>query len=307
MYQHTTDEVVMVRPAAFFANPETAADNVYQQSSDEKLEVIQTKALKEFDDLVTILRAEGLKVNVLQDIVLPSTPDSIFPNNWFSSHEGATMIVYPMFPKFRRDEAGKFQNSIAQIAQKKAKKGEFFRVIDYSYNTEIEKYLEGTGAMVIDRKNKVAYCCISQRADKELFEKFCKDTGHEAVSFHAQQDGKPVYHTNVIMGIGQENAIICLDAIVDKKEREMVENKLKSGGNIIVEITLEQVKQFLGNNLELKGKNGNILTMSEVAYKALTTEQIKMIEKSTKIVYAPIETIEFYGGGSVRCMIAEIF
>ncbi|MDL2211808.1 hypothetical protein LJB88_02915 [Erysipelotrichaceae bacterium OttesenSCG-928-M19] len=307
MYKHTTDEIVMIRPEKFYGNEETAVNNAYQNTSDESVDSIQNKAIKEFDDLVKMLEAKGVKVNVIQDTPSPSTPDSIFPNNWFSTHEGGIMAVYPMFAQNRQEEIAKFRTEVEKIAQNKNSKKGLFRVFDYSSNRDADKMLEGTGAMVIDRKAKVAYCCLSPRADKELFEQYCQDTGHKAVSFHASQDGMPVYHTNVIMGIGSKSAIICLDSIEDAAEKAMVRKSLEDAGNKIIEITLEQVKLFLGNTLELKGKDGEFLAMSDTAYNALTEEQKRMIEEDTEILHAPIETIEFYGGGSVRCMLAEIF
>ncbi|MDH6604357.1 hypothetical protein OKW23_001518 [Bacilli bacterium PM5-9] len=306
MYKHTTDEIVMIRPERFYGNEETAVNNAYQNTSDESVDSIQQKALKEFDNLAKMLEAKGVKVNVLQDTANPSTPDSIFPNNWFSTHEGGIMSVYPMFAENRQEEIYKFRDKVENIAQ--AKTGsEFFKVFDFSRNNVNEKVLEGTGSMVIDRKNRVAYCCLSPRANKELFVQWCKDTGHTPVYFSASQDGVPVYHTNVIMGIGSKSAVICLDSITDASERAMVKESLEKGGNKIIEITLEQVKLFLGNNLELKGKDGNFLAMSDTAYNSLTEEQKQAIEADTEILHAAIDTIEFYGGGSVRCMLAEIF
>lgn len=306
MFKHTTDEIVMIRPERFYGNEETAVNNAYQHTSDESVDSIQNKALKEFDNLVKMIEEKGVKVNVLQDTPEPSTPDSIFPNNWFSTHEGGLMSVYPMFAENRQEEIYKFKTKVADIVQAKTGKN-FFKVYDYSRNNINEKVLEGTGSMVIDRKNKVAYCCLSPRADKDLFVQWCEDTGHTPVYFSASQDGVPVYHTNVIMGIGSKSAIICLDSIADASERAMVKESLEKGRNKIIEITLEQVKLFLGNTLELKGKNGNFVAMSETAYKALKEEQKAAIEEDTEILHAEIDTIEFYGGGSVRCMLAEIF
>ncbi|MEG0283392.1 MAG: arginine deiminase-related protein [Erysipelotrichales bacterium] len=306
MYRHTTDEVVMIRPKQFYMNEETAVNNAYQKRSDESIVNIQKKALKEFDDLASLLKSHGLKVHVLQDSETPSTPDSIFPNNWFSTHEGGLMSIYPMFATNRQAEVPKFIDEVTKISKEKTS-SEFLRLYDYQPAIYDEKYLEGTGAIVIDRKVKVAYCVLSPRADKALFEQWCKDTRHTPVSFRAEQDGQAVYHTNVIMGIGERNAVICLDSIVDLDERKKVEESLKEAGNTVIDISLDQVKHFLGNNLELKGKNGNFLAMSKDAYDSLTPTQKETIEKETPIVYADISTIEYYGGGSVRCMIAEIF
>lgn len=306
MYKHTTDEVIMVRPAGFYANPNTAADNIYQQESDESLEIIQKKAVAEFDILVEKLKAKGIKVNVLEDVKEPSTPDCVFPNNWFSSHEDGALVVYPMFAPQRRLESGKFLEQVKEIMEKREPNREL-KIYDYRDYVEQEKYLEGTGAMVIDRKTKTAYCCLSARANEEVFLKFCEDTGHTPVTFHGVQDGVPVYHTNVIMGIGEKLAIICLDSIAYPDERVKVEKSLRDSGNEILDISLNQVKEFLGNNLELKGAERNVIAMSTVAYNSLTDEQLKIIDKYADIVHSDIPTIEFYGGGSVRCTIAEIF
>lgn len=307
MNRHTTDEVVMIRPVAFMYNPITAQTNLYQQTDDTDPEVVQAEALKEFHSLVEALENKGVKVHVLEDTPEPSTPDSIFPNNWFSTHEGGTMVVYPMFTENRQSEIQKFRADVEKIASQSQKDEKLFTIIDYSRNRDRQQILEGTGSMVIDRKNKVAYCVLSPRADKELFLRFCEDTGHEPVYFQAFQDGVPIYHTNVLMGIGGKNAIICLDAIADEDRKKVVDS-LKKDGNNIIDISLDQVKHFLGNTLELKGKDGNnFIVMSEDAYKSLTTEQKEQIERSTDIVHVDIRHIEFYGGGSVRCMIAEIF
>lgn len=306
MNRHVSDEIIMVRPAGFYANPNTAADNIYQQSSEESLASIQAKAVAEFDILAQKLMDKGVKVNVIQDVVEPTTPDCVFPNNWFSSHEDGTLVLYPMFAIQRRDESIKFLDQVKTIMKNKQPDRKI-KIVDYRDYVDQEKYLEGTGAMVIDRKAKVAYCCLSARADKEVFLKFCEDTGHKPVYFVAKQDDLPVYHTNVIMGIGEKLAIICLDTITNPEERAHVVASLKAAGNEILDITLDQVKQFLGNNMELKGAKRNVLAMSKVAFESLTKEQLAIIDQHADIVYSDIPTLEFYGGGSVRCTIAEVF
>lgn len=307
MYKAVTDEVVMIRPANFYSNPETSGNNDYQHNSGQESTTIQEKALLEFDHFVRVLEKKGIKVNVIQDTPNPSTPDSIFPNNWFSTHEGGLLAVYPMYAVDRQEEPKKFESNVQEIAYKKHDSNSFFRLFDYSLNRRTGEYLEGTGAMVIDRKVKIAYSCRSPRASEDLFKQFCEDTGHTPISFYAEQDGEGIYHTNVMMGIGEKIAIVCLDAITNDEERMLVKNSLEKSGNTVIPITMDQVKHFLGNTLELKGKDGNFLMMSESAFKVLTKDQKELIEANVPIEHVAIDTIEYYGGGSVRCMLAEIF
>lgn len=303
MNNQVTDKIVMVRPIKFYFNHETAVDNHYQNFNNEDTTEIQKRALKEFDILVEKLLSKGVQVNVIQDTVEPSTPDSIFPNNWFSSHEEGFLFFYPMFAENRRKELEKFRENIYTIVAKKS-----LNIVDYSLKAKDNIFLEGTGSIVLDRKNKKAYCSLSQRSNKNLFEIFCKELSYKPIIFSSFQDKKIIYHTNVMMSIGENRAIICLDSIPEKKERENLINELKKDKKEIIEISLEQVKKFLGNTLELKGKDGKrFIVMSETAYKSLTENQKNMILKDTEIIYSDVSTIEYYGGGSVRCMIGEIF
>ncbi|PID82531.1 MAG: amidinotransferase [Clostridiales bacterium] len=303
--RQSTNEVIMIRPVGFKFNVQTALNNIYQKNDDRSLESIQEDALKEFDNLVEKLRSKGIKVNVLDDTSKPETPDSIFPNNWFSTHRDRFTIIYPMFAENRQQEVGKFIDKVVEISENKSKKE---KIIDYRDYIAKKIHLEGTGSLVLDRENKIAYCTLSPRSDLELFNKFCEDTGYEGVSFRSYQDNIPVYHTNVVVSVGKENIIVCLEAITDLDERQMVKEKMLSSGKNIIEITLEQVKNYVGNALELVCENGEvIIAMSKTAYDALTREQREKIERSTEIVYSDIRTIEFYGGGSLRCMIAEVF
>lgn len=305
MKKHVTNEVLMIRPAGFMFNEQTAVNNIYQNKDDKSPEDVQKRALREFDNMVEEMRNVGIKVHVLQDTVDPSTPDSIFPNNWFSTHDEKRFVLYPMFAENRRLEVDKHRASVEKIV--KDIHGEFktFNYLDYA---DKNKFLEGTGSMVIDRKNDVAYAVISPRTDKDLFVKYCEDLGFKPVFFESFQDGGPVYHTNVIMGLGEKVTIICLESIKDEEERKMVRKSLEDGGNIVLDITLAQVKQFLGNTLEVKGnKDKNILIMSDVAYRSLTKEQLDLLNEHVHIIHPDITTIEFYGGGSARCMVAEIF
>ncbi|MDO5301674.1 MAG: arginine deiminase-related protein [Tissierellia bacterium] len=306
MYKHTTNEVVMIRPVAFAFNAETAVNNAYQNNDDTDPKIIQEKALAEFDGLVAKLEERGVKVNVLEDTPTPATPDSIFPNNWFSTHEGGLMVVYPMFADNRQEEIYKFRNTVEDIAEKKAGEHDF-TIIDYSRNKARDLILEGTGSLVIDRKNRVAYCSLSPRADERLFEKWCKETDHKPCAFVSYQDDTVIYHTNILMGIGTDFALIGLDQIREE-DRERVRKSLEDGGNEIIELTADQLKAGAGNCIELTGSDGkNFLVMSTQAYESLRDDQVAAIEKHLPIVHSDIRTIEFYGGGSARCTIAEIF
>ena len=303
MNNQITNKIVMVRPALFFFNKETAVNNHYQHFDDEKVENINEKALKEFDTLAEKISEKGVEVNIIQDTLDISTPDSIFPNNWFSSHQEGLLFFYPMFAENRRQELEKFRNKMYDIVGRKS-----LKIVDYSLQTKDNIFLEGTGSIVLDRKNKKAYCSLSQRSNEKLFKKFCEEIKYKPVVFRAFQDGYPVYHTNVLMSIGENRAIICLQAITDKNEREIVKKELEESKKEIIEISLEQVKNFLGNTLELIGKDKKrFVVMSETAYKSLTEEQKNKILKDTEILYSNVETIEYYGGGSARCMIGEIF
>lgn len=305
MKDFLTNRILMVRPIAFTYNEETGADNLYQKNDNQDRKILEEKAEKEFDTLVEKLRSESIEVLVIQDSLTPHTPDSIFPNNWFSTHEDNKVVLYPMYAENRRLER---TDKIFEFVKEKNQTEK----IDFTKYENEGKFLEGTGSMCLDRKNKIAYANISKRTDKELFEKFCEKLGYKGISFSGSQivNGikAPIYHTNVMLTIGEEYAIVYLSAIEDEKEREIVKNSLVNSGKKIIEISGEQTKNFLGNAIELRKKDGSkILVMSKTAYDSLDDEQKNIIEESAKIVYSDIPTIENYGGGSVRCMIAEFF
>ncbi len=303
MSNQVTNNIVMVRPARFYFNYETAVNNHYQNFDDENIELINERAVNEFDLFAKKISEKGVKVNIIQDTYEPSTPDSIFPNNWFSSHAEGVLFFYPMFANNRREELKKFREKLYDIINK-----ESLNIIDYSLKVNDNTFLEGTGSIVLDRKNKKAYCSLSQRSDEKLFKIFCKEIGYKPIIFSSFQDGKQIYHTNVMMSIGENRAIVCLECIPEKEEREKLRKELEESGKEIIEISLEQVKKFLGNTLELIGKNEKrFIVMSKTAYDSLNEEQKERILKDTEIVYSDIQTIEFYGGGSARCMIGEIF
>lgn len=297
----------MIRPVRFRKNEETAVNNYFQEDLSASNEVINAQAQKEFDTFVGKLRSAGVQVITVDDIYEHNTPDSIFPNNWISFHENGNIAVYPMFAENRRKE--RREDILEQIED------EGF-VIESVYDyTEAEQegiFLEGTGSMILDRVNRKAYCSLSPRADEDLFVEFCEDFEFSPVIFKAYQkvDGKSesIYHTNVMMAIAETFAVICLDAIEDKKERKSVVDNLTSDNKEIIAISLEQMNHFAGNMLQVSTTNGiPYLVMSEAAYKSLSAKQIKQIEQHCTILYSDLQTIETCGGGSARCMMAEVF
>lgn len=306
--KQTTNTILMVRPASFRMNEQTAVNNYYQQELAGILPAsINAKAEAEFDVFVDKLREKGIKVIVVQDTKEPDTPDALFPNNWISFHENGDVAIYPMFAKNRRLEK---REDVLDILEENG--FEIKNVIDYSEAEEEGIFLEGTGSMILDRQNRKAYCALSPRADEELFIEFCEDFEYTPVVFIANQTVKErreaIYHTNVMMCVGETFAIICLDAIDDKKEKKNVLKHLKSDGKEVIAISEEQVTQFAGNMLQVRGENDKrFLIMSSSAYKSLTKEQLQKIEKHNEVIHSSLETIETCGGGSARCMMAEVF
>ncbi|MET0572172.1 MAG: citrulline utilization hydrolase CtlX [Pedobacter agri] len=296
----TTNHLLMIRPVDFKFNEQTAGNNKFQVASTES--DVQSQALKEFDGFVELLRQNDIDVTVVDDTLQPETPDSIFPNNWVSFHEDGSIYLYPMFSENRRLERRK------EILEGLRDKFEVNHVSDLSFYEMQYAFLEGTGSMVLDRVNKIAYACLSVRTDEEVLQNFCMLTGYEPISFQAV-DGTnfPIYHTNVMMCIGDRFAVICLDSIPNQEEKLAVTMSLTSSGKEIIEITLDQMNHFAGNMLQVANQSGeSLLVMSEQAYLSLTTDQISSLENYARIIYAPIYTIEKNGGGSARCMLAEI-
>ena len=302
-----SDTILMIEPVDFRFNTQTAVNN-YFQTKPEDDSTAQEKALKEFRGMVAKLREHGVNVIVLQDTLDPHTPDSIFPNNWISFHENKMIALYPMFAKNRRVE--RREDDVLALLEEKGFEAE--EIMDYSSAEEDNVFLEGTGSIILDRVNKIAYACVSPRTDEELFYEFCEDFEYEPVLFEANHtvdnERKQIYHTNVMMCVGDEYAVIALSTIDDKTEKEFVINKLTSSGKEIIDITEEQMHQFAGNMLQVGGiGNSKYLVMSENAYNSLTKEQIDQIEKFNPIIKVDINTIETLGGGSARCMMAEVF
>ena len=306
--KQTTNSILMIRPVAFRMNEQTAVNNYYQKVLDNLLPAtVNAKAQQEFDDFVEKLRAVGVNVIVVDDTLNPDTPDSIFPNNWISFHENADVVLYPMFAENRRKER---REEVLDLLEEQD--FEIENIVDYTDAEEDGYYLEGTGSIVLDRTNAKAYCALSPRADEELFIEFCEDFDMHPVIFEAFQtvDGerKLIYHTNVMMCIGETFAVICSECIDDKKERKMVLDFLKADGKEIIVITEKQVNNFAGNMLEVRGSNDKkYLVMSDSAHQSLTAKQIEQLEKHAQIISSSLDTIEACGGGSARCMMAEIF
>jgi hypothetical protein len=307
--KQTTNSILMIRPVAFRMNEQTAVNNYYQKVLDGlSPETVNAKAQAEFDTFVTKLRKVGVQVTVVEDTLEPNTPDSIFPNNWISFHENGDVVYYPMFAENRRAER---RDDILDILEE-----EGFQInegiMDYTAAEEDNVFLEGTGSLLLDRENGKAYCALSPRADEELMIEFCEDFEFTPVIFEAFQtvngERKLIYHTNVMMCVGDTFAVICSDCIDDKKERKMVLDSLRGDDKEIILITEDQVNNFAGNMLEVKGKNEErFLVMSESAYKSLTKKQIAQLEAHVEIIHSSLDTIEACGGGSARCMMAEIF
>ena len=304
----TTQSIVMIRPVAFRMNEQTAVNNYYQKVLDNLLpSTVNAKAQAEFDGFVEKLQKVGVEVIVLEDTLTPDTPDSIFPNNWISFHENADVTLYPMFAENRRLER---REDLLELLEERGY--EIENIVDYTEGEQEGYFLEGTGSIVLDRANGKAYCALSPRADEELFIEFCEDFDMHPVIFEAFQtvegERKLIYHTNVMMCIGETFAVICSECIDDKKERKMVLDTLKQDGKEVILITEKQVNSFAGNMLEVKGANNqNYVVMSESAYHILTPKQIEQIEKHAPIIYSNLDTIEACGGGSARCMMAENF
>ncbi|MBC31037.1 MAG: amidinotransferase [Muricauda sp.] len=302
-----TDTILMIRPVNFRMNEQTAVNNYFMEDLDIQNQKINERAQEEFDNFVETLRRKGVNVIVVDDKVETDTPDSIFPNNWVSFHDNGTVVVYPMFAVNRRRER---REDLFDILEEKG-----FRIDNVIYYTSAEKdglFLEGTGSILMDRVNQKAYCALSERAHEDLFIEFCEDFDCFPVIFTAKQtvDGQrlPIYHTNVMMAMAETFVVICLDSIDDKKERKNVVDHIKKDGREIIEITEEQMHHFAGNMLQVIGANDQrFMVMSTQAYKSLRDDQVKAIEKHCGIIHSPLDTIETCGGGSARCMMAEVF
>ncbi len=292
----------MIRPVRFAYNRQTAVNNSFQVPDEGEAELIHRKAAEEFDLLVAKLRQHEMEVLVVNDSPRPHTPDSIFPNNWVSFHEDGTLVLYPMFAKNRRAER---KPAVLEAVRKKFR---ISKTIDLTPYEGLGKYLEGTGSMVLDRDSRIAYACISPRTDRKLFGKACAELGYRPVVFHACTDtGAPIYHTNVMMCVADRYVVICLSAIPSVEEREMVAAMIAGSGKTLVDISVDQLNRFAGNMLQVENRKGvRFLVLSSGAYQSLTPLQQQQLETFNPILHSPLPTIERHGGGSARCMIAEI-
>lgn len=306
--QQITNTILMVRPTSFRANEQTAVNNYYQKVLENVVqEDLQKMANAEFDQFVDKLRAIGVHVVVFQVKDALDTPDAHFPNNWVSFHENGTVGLYPMFAENRRLE--RREEVLIQLEEE----GYIINnIVDYTSAEAENLFLEGTGSLLLDRVNRKAYCALSPRADEDLFIEFCEDFEYTPVVFTAYQTVEgtrvPIYHTNVMMCLGEHYAVICLNSIDDKKERKNVIKHLKQDNKEIIEITEDQVTHFAGNMLQVKGHdNEPYVIMSQAAFNSLTKAQIMRLEKHNKIVSSSLNIIEACGGGSARCMMAEVF
>lgn len=306
MARQITDTIVMIRPVAFRMNEQTAVNNFFQEDIALKNAEINSKAQAEFDAFVAKLRAVGVNVIVENDDLRMDTPDSIFPNNWISFHENGDIGLYPMFAENRRRERRE------EVLIRLENEGFLINnVFDYTPAEDEGYFLEGTGSLLLDRVHRKAYCALSPRADEELLIEFCEDFEYLPVVFTANQtvDGKrlPIYHTNVMMCLAENFCVICLDTIDDAKEKKNVMQHLRSDGKEIIAISEAQMHHFAGNMLQLQGRDRKYLVMSAAAHKSLTKIQIEAIEKYCEILSSDLTTIETCGGGSARCMMAEVF
>jgi len=298
-----TDTVLMIRPLQFSYNPETAETNAFQQKLEEAASVVSEKAMKEFDNFVQKLEANHINVLVFDDTKTPVKTDSVFPNNWITTHSNGQIAMYPMCHESRRSERR------TDIVNELKAKFKFTAVEDFSYFELANQFLEGTGSMILDRKNKLMYACLSPRTDMEALETIAAKLNYKPIAFTAlDKTGQKIYHTNVMMSMGDTFVVICLESVKDALEKKTLLNHFADSGKTIVEISYDQMEQMAGNMIQLKNRNGeNIQVMSEQAFHSLNDKQLTSLLMDNKIVYSDLTTIEKYGGGSARCMITEIF
>ncbi|MFN5362374.1 MAG: citrulline utilization hydrolase CtlX [Bacteroidota bacterium] len=297
----TTEHLLMIRPVRFGYNAQTAVNNAFQVATADQ-EQVQQQAILEFDAFVEKLRAAGIDVTVVQDTPEPHTPDSLFPNNWISFHSDGTIVLYPMFAENRRLERKQ------TVLESVNKKFQVKRTIDLSIYEAKGVFLEGTGSMVLDRDHHISYACLSPRTDRGVLQDFCQQLNYEPVAFTSvDEKGQPIYHTNVMMCVADRYVVICLDSIADEDERAAVVNRITESGKAIISISLSQMNHFAGNMLQVASAKGEkLLVMSTQAYESLTPAQINELNRYNPILHASLQAIETNGGGSARCMLAEV-
>jgi hypothetical protein len=295
--------VMMVRPAAFGFNEETAASNSFQREALLSNEEILNEALFEFNRAVNELRSHGINVHVIEDTLIPRKPDAVFPNNWISFHPDWTLILYPMEALNRRCERR------LEVVLELQQKFNFEKVLDLTYFESENLFLEGTGSVVFDHENKVAFAALSSRTSEVVFEELCKQIHYKPLMFSAfDENGKPIYHTNVVMCMGDDFVVVCLECMPDEQSRELFVNEVSRLGKSILEISVAQMNAFAGNMLLLRdGQNNNKLVLSETAYQSLSGAQIDFLKQRVDFIRFNIPVIETIGGGSARCMLAEVF
>ncbi|NNE15981.1 MAG: amidinotransferase [Saprospiraceae bacterium] len=304
MSQTITDTILMVRPKHFGYNAETAENNAFQnKEGSENIGQIKKSALEEFDNMVSVLKSYDIDVIVIEDTDEPIKKDSVFPNNWFTTHADGKIVTFPMNAVSRRAERRD------DIIERIENEYNFNKRYCFEYLEDENQFLEGTGSMILDRDNRIIYACISPRTDIRALEKFSVLINYSKIIFHAfDNNDQLIYHTNVMMAMGKDFVVICLDSIRDSDEHDTLVRQFSQTGKEIIDISIEQMNQFAGNMLQVKSKMGEpILIMSQAAYNSLNITQIDKLSEFTKVISIPIPTIEKYGGGSVRCMMAEIF
>jgi hypothetical protein len=301
----TTDHLLMVRPANFGRASETVADNSFQEPvAGESFDEIGARARDEFDEFVRTLEEAGLRITVIEDTPIPIKPDAVFPNNWFSTHAGGIVVTYPTYWPQRRLER---RADVLELLAERYQLNEHIDLTDWEAE---ECYLESTGAVLLDRNKRIAYACLSQRCDRQAVYDWCERMDYRPITFHGTDArGEVIYHTNVMMALGTRHALVCLDAVSDPEEKSKLTESLILSGKVIVGLSLDQVDAFAGNALEARTENGPVWIMSTAAYTALAPAQKEALLSvpDMRIVHADLSTIERYGGGSARCMLAEIF
>ncbi|HZI54397.1 MAG TPA: arginine deiminase-related protein [Chitinophagaceae bacterium] len=290
----------MIQPVNFGYNAETAVNNAFQVPNNESN--VQQKARREFDNFVTVLRTNGVEVTVVEDTPLPHTPDSIFPNNWISFHTDGTILLYPMYAVNRRAE--RKQHVLNKISQTFIVN----KQIDLSNYEEKNAFLEGTGSMVLDRNSRIAYACISPRTNEKVLADFCSKMSYKPIVFNATDgNGQSIYHTNVLMCVADSYVVICMECISDPLQNKLVVETIVNSGKKLIPITLHQMNHFAGNMLQVENKDGEkLLVMSSQAFESLTSDQLQELGTYNRIIHSPLTTIETNGGGSARCMMAEV-